>query len=106
LLSYVAVLTQDEGLADSVAPFSMEKVRELKVDESTMEMICRLVECSSAYAHGARALETLARRLEAISFLAKPFVIAHLFDSLSQIQLVEGNAVGVSRTCLGRRTAR
>ena len=63
LLSYVAVLAQDEGLVDSVAQFAVEKVRELNNGDSTLEIICRLVECSGAirgpYKGGGGTCETV-----------------------------------------------
>jgi hypothetical protein len=90
LLSYIAVLVQDEALADAVGQFVLERVRELKDDESTGEIILRLVECSSAYADRTKAADTLARRLESVSFLAKPSASLDLHDSLKQLQLLEG----------------
>jgi hypothetical protein len=90
LLSYIAVLVQDEALADAVGQFVLEKVRELKDDESTVEIILRLVECSSAYADRTKAADTLARRLESVSFLAKSSASLDLHDSLKQLQLLEG----------------
>jgi hypothetical protein len=110
LLSYVAVLAQDESLADSVAQFAIEKVRELKDEESTLDLICRLVECSSAYAEHTKAAETLARRLEAVAFLAKPSASIDLHDSISHLQLLDdalserlGRALAAAR--LARRAA-
>ncbi|MCF8476472.1 MAG: hypothetical protein K9G60_05550 [Pseudolabrys sp.] len=90
LLSYIAVLVQDEALADAIGQFALEKVRELKNDESTVEIILRLVECSSAYADRTKAADTLARRLESVSFLAKLSASVDLHDSLKQLQLLEG----------------
>lgn len=89
LLSYAAVLAQDENLADSVGQFAIEKVRELNDDELTGEIICRLAECSSAYTDRKKAAETLARWLEAVSFLAKPSASIDLHDSLNHLQLLE-----------------
>jgi hypothetical protein len=104
LLSYVAVLAQDESLADSVAQFAIEKVRELKDDDSTLEIVCRLIECSSAYADRVKAAERLARRLEAVSLLAKPSASIDLRDSLSHLKLLDallserlGRALAVAR---------
>jgi hypothetical protein len=89
LLSYVAVLAQDENLADSIGQFTIEKTRELKDNESTSDIICRLVECSSAYLDRKKAAETLARWLEIVSFLAKPAASIDLHDSLKHLQLLE-----------------
>lgn len=89
LLSYAAVLALDEDLADSVGQFAIEKVRELKEDEFTGEIICRLVECSSAYTDRKKAAETLARWLEAVSFLTKQSASVDLYDSLNHLQLLE-----------------
>jgi len=104
LLSFIAVLAQDDSLADAVAQFALEKVRELKDAESTVEIILRLIECSSAYTDRTKAADALARRLESLSFLAKPSVSVDLHDSLSQLQLLDeelskrlGRALAASR---------
>jgi hypothetical protein len=88
LLSFVSVLSQDESLADTVAQFALEKVRELKDEESTLDLLCRVVECTSAYSDRAKAAETLGKRLEAMAFLAKPSASVDLHDSLNHLQLV------------------
>lgn len=110
LLSFIAVLAQDDSLADAVAQFALEKVRELKDEESTVDIILRLIECSSAYTDRTKAADTLARRLESLSFLAKPSVSVDLHDSLSHLQLLDGalsqrlgRALAASR--LARRAA-
>lgn len=104
LLSYVAVLVQDETLADAVAQFALEKVHELKDGETTLDIILRLVECSSAYADRSKAADTLARRLESVSFLAKPSASVDLHDTLRLLQLLNeslsqrlGRALAASR---------
>ena len=89
LMSYIAVLAQDERLADAVAEFSIEKVRELGDDESTLELVLRVVECASAYADRQKAMRTTSKRLEAVAFMAKPSVSNDLHDSLRQLQLLE-----------------
>jgi len=89
LLSFVSVLFQDETLADSVAQFAIEKVRELPDTESTLEIVCRLVECSSAYADRNKAVEVLGRRLESVSFLAKPKAAFDLYDTLTCLKSLD-----------------
>ena len=107
LLSYVSVLSQDESLADSVCQFAIEKTRELTDADSTLEIVCRLVECSSAYANREKAIETLGRRLEAVAFLAKPVASMDLYDSLRHLQVLdELLSQKLGRALAGARLAR
>jgi len=110
LLSFVSVLSQDGSLADTVAQFAIERVRELPDEETTLDLLCRVVECSSAYSDRAKAAETLGKRLEGMAFLANPSASSDLHDSLSHLQLLSddlsqrlGRALAVAR--LGRRAA-
>jgi hypothetical protein len=109
-LSFAAMQAQDVPLADSVADFCVEKARDLKDESSTLEIVCRLIECASADPNHGQAIETLARRLESVSFLAPASTLIDLNDSLRHMQLLDenlarnlGRAVATSR--LGRRAA-
>jgi hypothetical protein len=109
-LSFAAMQTQDVPLADSVADFCVEKARDLKDESSTLEIVCRLIECGSANPNRGQAMETLARRLESLAFLAPASTLIDLNDSLRHLQLLDedlarnlGRAVATSR--LGRRAA-
>jgi hypothetical protein len=102
--------THNAKLAVSIAEFCVEKTRELPADGSTLEIVCRLVECSSANADRNQAMETLARRLERVAFLAPPETLHDLHDSIRHLQILDqrlssrlGIAVAASR--LGRNRA-
>lgn len=110
VLAFVAIQTKDAGLAGSVAEFCVEKIRELPVDGSTLDIVCRLVECASANSDRDQAMEALARRLESVTFLAPPLALNDLHDSLRHLQLLDsrlssslGRAVAAAR--LGRKAA-
>lgn len=109
-LSFAALLAQDVLLADSVADFCVEKVRELNDGSSTLDILCRLIECASANPNRDQAMETVARRLEGVAFLAPPSTLLDLHDSLRHLQLLDdalarnlGRAVATSR--LGKKAA-
>jgi hypothetical protein len=109
-LSFVAMQTQDEKLADAVAEFCVEKTRELTDDDGTAEIISRLLECASAIPDREKAMNDLALRLERIAYLAPTAVSADHYDSLSHLQILAdglseklGKALAASR--LGRRAA-
>jgi hypothetical protein len=104
------MLARDESLADSVAEFCIEKVRELKEDESTVEIVCRLLECASAVSDRAKAMEALAQRLERVAYLAPGHASNDLYDSLRHLQILDdllsqrlGKALAGAR--LGRKAA-
>ena len=110
VLSFVAIQARDVGLANSVAEFCVEKVRELPVDGSTLDIVCRLVECASANFDRDQAMVALAGRLENVAFLAPPQALNDLHNSLRHLQLLDnrlssnlGRAVAAAR--LGRRAA-
>jgi hypothetical protein len=110
VLAFVAIQTKDAGLADSVAEFCVEKIRELPVDGSTLDIVCRLIECASSNSDRDQAMEALARRLESVAFLAPPLALNDLHDSLRHLQLLDsrlssslGRAVAAAR--LGRKAA-
>lgn len=107
MLSHLAVLFEDEILADLVAQFAMEKLRELSERESTLEIVCRLVECSSAYSDRQKGLEMLGKRLETVSFLVDPEVAFDLHDTLSQLQLLTPfSSLGLGRALAAARLAK
>jgi hypothetical protein len=88
----------------------VEKVRELPVDGSTLDIVCRLVECASANSDRNQAMVALAGRLENVAFLAPSQALNDLHDSLRHLQLLDsrlssslGRAVAAAR--LGRRAA-
>jgi hypothetical protein len=101
VLAFAAIQTKDTKLADSVAEFCVGKVRELPIDGSTLEVICRLVECASANPDRDQAMETLARRLESVAFLAPPQSLNDFHDSLRHLQLLDGRL----SSSLGRAVA-
>jgi len=100
-LSSVSVQMQDAALADSVAEFCIEKTRELVDGDSTLEIVCRLIECASANPNHVDAMKVLASRLEAVGFLAPASALIDLYDSLSNLQLLDDT---LSR-CLGKAMA-
>jgi hypothetical protein len=109
-LSFVVAQTQDEGLAESVAEFCIEKTRDLADGESTIEIVCRLVECACAYQNRQKAMEVLAQRLVSVAFLTPSPMSFDLFDSLGHLQLLDGRlslllgrALAAAR--LGRKAA-
>jgi hypothetical protein len=104
ILAFVALQAQDVSLADSVAEYCIEKVRELPEDGDTIEIICRLLECASANPDRAAAMEVLAHRLEGVAYLAPATTLTDLHDSLSHLQLLSdslsnrlGKATAASR---------
>jgi hypothetical protein len=101
ILGFVALQAQDVSLADSVAEFCVEKVRELPADGFATDIICRLLECASANPDRVPAMEMLARRLEGVAYLAPASVLTDLHDSLSHLQLLSDS---LSNT-LGKATA-
>lgn len=109
-LSFVAMQVQDTSLANSIADFCVEKVRELPDEGSTLEILCRLIECASANPDHSQAMLALARRLETVAFLAPTSMLLDLHDSLQHLQLLDdtlsrnlGRAMATSR--LGRKAA-
>lgn len=110
LLSFAAMQAQDVSLANKVADFCMEKARELPHDDTTLELVWRIIECASSYADKTEAMTFLSRRLETISILVQPSTLPDLHDSLVHLQLLDpvlspglGRAVAACR--LGRMAA-
>jgi hypothetical protein len=109
-LSFAAMQTQGLALADLVADFCVEKTRELREGGSSLEIVCRLIECASANSDRGQAMTSLTRRLESVAFLAPASTLLDLHDSLHHLQLLDetlarsvGRAVATSR--LGRKAA-
>ena len=109
-LAYVVMQTRDSGLADFLADFCVGKTRELTDEDSTVEIVCRLVECASAFSDHAKAMDVLAERLERVAFLAPASSSGDLHDSLGHLQILDdelferlGRALAVSR--MGRMAA-
>jgi hypothetical protein len=109
-LSFVAVQAQDEDFADLIAALCIEKTRESKEGDSTLEIVCRLLECAGAYQNRQKAMEVLGQRFEVIAFLTPSSTSMDLYDSLVHLQLLDdrlsqhlGRALAVAR--LGRKAA-
>jgi hypothetical protein len=101
IIAFVALQAQDVSLANSVAEFCLERVRESPPDGTSLEIICRLLECASANPDAATAMRVLARRLEAIAYLSPASTLADLYDSLRQLQLLNDSL----SSGLGKATA-
>jgi hypothetical protein len=102
--------TRDAGLADSLAEFCVEKSRELADEDSNVEIVCRLIECASAFSDHAKAMDVLAQRLGRVAFLAPASSLVDLHDSLRHLQILDdelferlGRAIAASR--MGRKAA-
>jgi hypothetical protein len=89
VLAFVAVQSRDTKLADLVADFCVGKVGELPDDGSTLEIVCRLVECASADTARQQALNALARRLEGVAFLAPVQSLVDLRDTILRLQALD-----------------
>jgi hypothetical protein len=107
ILAFVALLSKDAKLADSVAAFCVEKSRESSGDNSALKIVARLIECAGANPNREDAMEVLARRLETVAYLAPSPASSDLYDSLRHLQNLDdnlannlGRALAISR--LGR----
>jgi hypothetical protein len=89
VLAFVAVQSRDTKLADLVADFCVGKIRDLPDDGSTLEIVCRLVECASADTTREQAINALARRLEAVAFLAPIQSLIDLSDTILRLQALD-----------------
>jgi len=89
VLAFVAVQSRDTKLADLVADFCVGKVSDLPDDESTLEIVCRLVECASADTVRQQGLNALARRLEGVAFLASAPSLVDLRDTILRLQALD-----------------
>lgn len=110
ILSFVALQARDVGMADAVVEFCIELSRECPADGSQSEIICRLLECAAANPDRRAAIQTFARRLERVAFLALPPTLNDLHASIAVLQSLDdslsielGKAVAIAR--LGRRAA-
>jgi hypothetical protein len=110
ILAFVALQAQDVALANLVAEFCVEKAREIPANGTSLEIICRLLECACANPDAVSAMGVLARRLEGVAYISPASTLTDLHDSLVQLQLLNdslsrglGKATATSR--LGRRAA-
>jgi hypothetical protein len=69
VLTHIAVLTGNAGLADGIAEVSLERARFLDDSDQIFEVVCRLVECAGVIPDRAIAWLTLGRRLEILAFI-------------------------------------
>jgi hypothetical protein len=104
----IAVLASDLSLADAVAVTCLAKAQSLRGAEIVMDTVLRLAECAAADGDARKARETLASRLEQLSFLipAAPFA-ADLVALLEALQRVDpdiapllGRAVSAARLAM------
>jgi hypothetical protein len=104
----IAVLASDTSLADAVAVTCLAKAQSITRAEILMDIVLRLAECAAADSDARKARETLANRLEQLSFLipAAPFA-AELVALLEALQRVDpelapllGRAVSAARLAI------
>jgi hypothetical protein len=104
----IAVLASDVSLADAVAVTCLAKVQSINGAEIVMDIVLRLAECAAADGDLRKARETLASRLEQLSFLipASP-IAADLVALLVALQRVDpelapilGRAVSAARLAI------
>lgn len=88
VLSFVAAESRDTKLADLVADFCIRKIRELPNDGSTLEIICRLIECATADIDREQAMKSLAQRLEGVALFARSSNLPDLYDTILRLQAV------------------
>jgi hypothetical protein len=69
VLAHIAVLTENAALADSISEVCLERARHVEVQEPILEIVCRLIECTTVIKDRAEAARTLARRLEILAFI-------------------------------------
>jgi hypothetical protein len=68
LAAHVAVLRADAALGDAVAETYLQRLRSMTGELPVADAVLRLVECAAADSDGVRARDTLAKRLERLSF--------------------------------------
>jgi hypothetical protein len=110
ILAFVALQALDVSLAESVAEFCLEKARELPTNGTSIEIICRLLECASANPDATSAMEVLTRRLEGVAYLSPAETLADLHNSLRHLQRLNGslsNTLGkaIAASRLGEKAA-
>jgi len=91
LLSYVALQARDVPLADSIADFVVEKARDLKDGDPTIEMVARLIECANANTNRVVKMDALVRRLEAFAYLAPSSAMFDLHDTYKQLEVFDND---------------
>jgi hypothetical protein len=89
VLSFVAVQSRDLVLAESVTDFCIGKLAELPDDGATLEMVCRLLECSSADPDRERAAKALAGRIERLAFFVPVQSLPDLGDTILRLQALD-----------------
>ena len=102
-LSFVAMLAQDSALADLVAEFCVEKIRDLAEGDSTLDIICRLIECAGANADRSDAMKALARRLEKVGLLSPPSAVFDLYQLAAPPSIARCNVVERAGTVMRNR---
>jgi hypothetical protein len=91
LAIYVAIQTKERSLADSVAEYLIEGISTLGEEDRATDLFFRLVECAAADPDRQNAIKVLARRLEALAFLARPSHLPDIHDSLLVLQKLDSD---------------
>lgn len=113
VLVHVAILTSNVPLADGVAEACLERARLMETSGPIFEIVARLVECSTVTLDRAQAQQTLARRLEVLTFLLPATgPMAHLVLALETLKRVQpdlgpvlGKALATARLGVPRSIA-
>jgi hypothetical protein len=90
MLSHIAVLTENVGLAESVSEVCLERARRTEAKGTIFEIVCRLVECTAVIKEREEAARVLARRLEILASIVPQSdgakALAFTIDLLKSIQ--------------------
>jgi hypothetical protein len=102
--TYIAVELRASDLANAIAECLIPAETDITNDFSTSEIVMRIVECAAAAEDRDKEMETLARRLERLAFLAHPQNATDLHHTLRILQDLDpglapllGRAVAASR---------
>jgi hypothetical protein len=113
LLSHVAALLQDTGLANAVAEACIERLAIDQQRQATIEAIYRLLECSAADTDRAAARLFLSRKLEQICYtITKPELLAEVVAWIEELKLISpelkcalGRALAIAKLGASRSAA-
>jgi hypothetical protein len=113
VLSHVAALLQDTGLANAVAEACIERIAMDETHETVIEAIHRLIECSAAETENAVARLFLARKLEQVCYtITKPELLSETVAWIEELKLISpelkcvlGRALAIAKLGASRSSA-
>ncbi|NOJ41055.1 hypothetical protein [Bradyrhizobium australiense] len=109
LAAFIAARNRDTELAEAVAVLAIERLVRSRDVDRLLPTISALVECAAAFTDRKDALETLARRLENLAFVAPAALLPDVLDAFRILQSINedlspllGRAIATARVGMPR----